>query len=199
MQSWMPVQAAPDQTVLDKMKQMEQQIADLTMANASRTRESSSSTTLQAGKRPRNLMESFTAAAQGGKGHKLHPTSTSSSLPVQDANEDANEEGEELQASPLAQMERGDLPRVLQKSFPAGFKALDVTNWIKKLSLTFSKLTSLKNLTDKMYNHYTALPTIQQGGLGNIAVDWGLQCKAAGKMSDDILLRVLAVAICLTN
>jgi len=182
LQEWMPATTptGPDPAVMAKMREMEQQIADLTMAQQLQKQDKATARA-SSSKAPRSLLECFNKAAD----QKQEEGTT---LPTDD---------DEING--MAPMERGDRTRVLAKNAPSGPKPMDVANWIKKLTLTVTKKAKLKNTTDQLFNHYKSLPKIQQTGLGNIAVDWGLNCKMAGKMTDDILIKILAVAICISN
>ena len=172
----MPAQATTTDQ-LDKMKKMEDELDELRLAKTLNPNATHP-------KRPRSIMESFNKAA---------------GLPVREEICEEDDQADDQEPSPLAELERGTRPKVLAKNGPTSSKPKDVTTWISKLALSSAKKSKLKSMTDKMSEYYNKLPKLQQEGLGNIAAEWGLNCKIASTMSDANLLRVLATALLLSN
>ena len=163
MQEWIPASTSTaDKAVMDKVKALEDKIAEMTLAKVLQPN----------AKKPRTIFDRLQRGA---------------ALPM-DENQLADEDLHE-DPTPLADLERGSRPRVLSKNSPAGCKPQEITSWISKLTLTSAKKAKLKSTTDKMTVFYNNLPKIQQAGLNTLAVEWGLSLRLASKMADAGLLR----------
>ena len=146
-----------------------------------------------------NLKPKESAAKKPSKSDKREPLPVDSDhedVPDDD-DDDAHDDTKDEDADTFLNFRRGKKQKpILNIHAPPSAAKKDVDQWFAKdnLKLSATKWKALKTIYDGLLSEFHEIAIPDRGQISTVAVDWGLPVKLAGKIDNDRLVKVIAVA-----